>query len=151
MPDNPRSTASIAGHPIHAMLVPIPITCFLGALITDIAYVQTLHMQWANFSAWLLMAGLIGAAFAAIAGLTDFFGDKRIRRLGAAWLHGLGNVVAVSIAAVNLLVHSRDGYTSVMPLGLVLSAGTVLILLGTGWLGGALVYRHRVGVLSDKS
>ena len=36
--DNPRSTARLFGHPIHPMLVPFPITCFIGALITDLAY-----------------------------------------------------------------------------------------------------------------
>ena len=29
-----RTTAQIAGHPIHPMLVPIPIACFVGALLT---------------------------------------------------------------------------------------------------------------------
>jgi len=59
---NPASTARIGTHPIHPMLVPFPIACFVGTLVTDIAYWQTAEMQWANFSAWLLFAGLIMAA-----------------------------------------------------------------------------------------
>ena len=47
--ENPRSTARIGGHPIHAMLVPIPIACFVGTLVTDIAYWKTADMQWAEF------------------------------------------------------------------------------------------------------
>jgi uncharacterized membrane protein len=42
---NPRSTARIARHPIHPMLVPIPIACFVGTLLTDITYWQTAEMM----------------------------------------------------------------------------------------------------------
>src|ERR1700679_3743138 len=45
---NPRSTARIGGHPLHVLLVPIPFTCFIGTLVTDIAYAKTANMQWAN-------------------------------------------------------------------------------------------------------
>jgi uncharacterized membrane protein len=131
------------------MLVPIPITCFVGTLITDIAYAQTANMQWANMSAWLLTAGLIVALFAVIAGLIDFLSDRRIRDLRAVWIHAGGNAIALILALFNIFVHSRDAYTSVVPTGLVLSCLTVLILLVTGWMGWELVYRHRVGVESE--
>ncbi len=147
MPDgNPRSTATIAGHPIHPMLVPFPIACFVGTFITDIVYAYTAEMQWANMSAWLLTFGLIMSVFAAIAGLTDFLSERRIRALGHAWVHGIGNATAVILSIINLFIHSRDAYTSVVPTGIVLSGIVVLILLVTGWTGGELVYRHRVGV-----
>lgn len=143
---NPRSTARIAGHPIHAMLVPIPIVCFVGTLVTDIAYAATANMQWANFSAWLLSVGLIVSAFAALAGLIDFLGDRRIRRIGTAWIHAAGNAVALGLSIINVFVHSRDAYTSVVPTGLILSALVVAILGVTGWLGAGLVHRHGVSV-----
>jgi uncharacterized membrane protein len=144
--DNPRSTASVRGHPIHAMLVPIPITCFVGTLITDLVYWKTAAMQWANFSVWLLTAGLVVSVFAALAGLIDFFGDRRIRALKAAWIHGLGNGLALILAIFNVFIHSRDAYTSVVPTGLTLSVLVVLILIVTAWTGGEMVYRHGVGV-----
>jgi len=144
--ETPRSTAKIAGHPIHPMLVPFPIVCFVGALVTDIAYWRTADMMWTNFSAWLLTAGLVMSVLAAIAGLTDFLGDRRIRRLRAAWIHGPGNALAVVLAIFDDLVHTHDAYTSVVPTGLVLSAVVVAILLVTGWTGGEMVYRHGVGV-----
>jgi uncharacterized membrane protein len=143
---NPRSTAAIAGHPIHPMLVPVPIFCFVATLFTDIAYANTADMQWANMSAWLLTVGLIVSVFVVIAGLVDFFGDRRIRNLRAAWIHGLGNAVALILAIFNAFIHSRDAYTSVVPTGLILSAVVVLILLVTGWNGWEMVYRYRVGV-----
>ena len=150
MTTNPRSTASIAGHPLHAMLVPIPITCFICTLVTDIAYAATANMQWANFSAWLLTAGLIIAFFAVIAGLIDFLGDRRIRDLRAVWIHAIGNAIALIVEIFNIFIHSRDAYTSVVPTGLILSAIAVLILCVTGWMGWDMVYRHRVGVLGDR-
>jgi hypothetical protein len=55
-----RPTAQIARHPIHPMLVPIPIVCFIGALITDIAYVVTADIMWADFSAWLRVTASSG-------------------------------------------------------------------------------------------
>ena len=70
-----RSTAQIAGHPIHPMLVPIPIACFIGAMLTDIAYVASTEIMWGKFSAWLLVVGVIFGVLAAIAGLTDFLGN----------------------------------------------------------------------------
>jgi uncharacterized membrane protein len=144
--DNPRATASLAGHPIHAMLVPVPIVCFVGAFLTDIAYWKTAAMQWANVSAWLLTVGLVVSVFVVIAGLMDFFGDRRIRNLPCAWIHGLGNGLALILSIWNAFVHSRDAYTSVVPTGLILSGVVVLILMVTAWNGGRMVFRHAVGV-----
>jgi uncharacterized membrane protein len=143
---NPRSRASLGGYPIHAMLVPIPMVCFIATLITDIVYWKTAAMLWADMSAWLLVAGLIISVFAATAGLIDFLGDSRIRQLRPAWIHVLGNVIALILSIFNALIHTRDAYTSVVPSGLILSALVVLILLVTGWNGWAMVYRHGVGV-----
>jgi uncharacterized membrane protein len=140
------STAQIARHPIHPMLVPVPIACFIGALITDIVYTLTAEMMWANFSAWLLLAGIIVGFLAAIAGLVDFLSNRLIRSLGVAWIHLLGNLTVMILAIFNFLIHTRDAWTSVIPIGLVLSIVTVLILPITGWLGWTMVYRHGVGV-----
>jgi uncharacterized membrane protein len=141
-----RSTAQIARRPIHPMLVPIPIVCFIGALVTDIAYALTAEMMYADFSAWLLFVGIIFGVLAAIAGLIDFLSNRLIRQQGPAWPHLVGNLAVLVVAFFNNLIHTRDGWTSVMPTGLILSIVTVLILPVTGWLGWELVYRHRVGV-----
>ena len=144
--ENPKSTVKIAGHPIHPMLVPFPIACFVGTLVTDIAYAKTFDLLWSTFSIWLLTAGLIMAALAAVAGLIDFLGSRQIRMLKPAWIHLIGNVTAVVLSLINAFVHSRDGYTAVVPTGLILSAIVVAILLVTGWMGWDMVYRHKVGI-----
>jgi uncharacterized membrane protein len=140
------STARIARHPIHPMLVPFPIACFVGALATDIAYAMTAQMMWSDFSAWLLVAGLIMGILAAIAGLIDFLGNPAIRAQTPAWPHLLGNATVLVLSFFNALVHTRDAWASVVPTGLILSVIVVLILPVTGWLGWSMVYRHGVGV-----
>lgn len=145
--ERPRSTAQIAQHPLHPMLVPVPIVCFIGALLTDIMYCVTAEIMWADFSAWLLVVGVIIGVLAAIAGLVDLLGSPAIRSLAPAWPHALGNVAVLVLAFFNALIHTRDAWTSVVPTGLILSIITVLILPVTGWLGWAMVYRHGVGVV----
>ena len=143
---NPRSTVRIAKHPIHPMLVPIPIACFVGALLTDLTYWRTANMMWADFSAWLVTVGVIMGFLAAIVGAVDFLSNRLIRAQAPAWPHAIGNIVVLVLATLNMFVHSRDAWTSVVPWGLTLSAAVVLILLFTGWMGWSMVYRHGVGV-----
>ena len=144
--DFPKSTASIAGHPIHPMLVPFPIAFLVGAFLTDVAYVEFGWAYWAYFSSWLIAAGIVAALLAAIFGLTDFLGERRIRRLKVAWYHMIGNVTAVVLSVINLLVHDRDGAAAVIPTGITLSAIVVLLLVINGWMGGHMVFRHGVAV-----
>jgi uncharacterized membrane protein len=129
------------------MLVPIPIVCFIGALVTDIAYAVTAEMMYADFSAWFLLVGFIFGVLAAIAGLIDFLSNRQIRAQPPAWPHMIGNLIVLILAFFNNLIHTRDAWTSVMPVGLILSIITVLILPITGWLGWSMVYRHGVGVV----
>jgi uncharacterized membrane protein len=145
---NPQSTANIGGHPIHPMLVPFPIAFFVAAFVTDIAYWQTAATGWATASTWLIGTGLIMAAVAALAGLTDFFGDRMIRGMTDAWWHAGGNVVVVLIELYSWYTRYAHGADAVVPTGLVLSLISVGLLLFTGWKGGELVYRYRVGVLN---
>jgi uncharacterized membrane protein len=140
-----RATMQIAKHPIHPMLVPFPIVCFVGALAADIAYARTAEMMWADFSVWLLVVGTVMGVLAGIAGLIDFLGNRLIRAQRPAWLHMIGNIVALLLALLNTLVHTRDAWTSVVPVGLILSAIVVLILSVTGWLGWSMVHRYGVG------
>jgi uncharacterized membrane protein len=145
--DSLRSTARIGEHPIHPMLVPFPIAYFGGTFLTDLAYWWTGEVMWAHFSAWLVTAGVIMAYLAAIAGLIDFLSSRMIRSRPPAWPHVIGNVVVLILATLNMLVHTHDAWTSVVPWGLVLSTAVVLILLFTGWMGWSMVYRHGVGAV----
>ncbi len=142
---HPRATAAIAGHPIHATLVPFPIVCFTLTLLTDIAYWQTSNLMWQHFSEWLLLAGLVFGGLAALAGAVDMF-RREVRAQGPAWPHAIGGVAVFCLAFVNSLVHAGDGWTAVVPYGLILSAATVVVMAVTDWLGRSMVYRYGVGV-----
>jgi uncharacterized membrane protein len=140
---HPRSTAKIGTHPIHPMLIPFPIVCFILTFVCDILYVRG-HIGAANASNWLLIIGLVMAALAAVAGLTDFFGDKRIQGADAI-KHMLANVTAVVLELVNLVLRFNNP-DAIASTGVYISGVVVLILLYSGWKGGDLVYRHGIGV-----
>ena len=146
---NPKSTASIAGHPIHPMLVGFPIAFFVATFASDLIFWQTGVPFWATSSFWLLGAGLIMAALAAVAGLIDFLGEARIRALNDAWWHAGGNVLAVLIQLFNWSLRYQSGEAAIVPIGVLLSLVVVCILLFTGWKGWNLVYLHRVGVSDE--
>jgi uncharacterized membrane protein len=151
VPDrNPSTTAVIADHPIHPMLIPFPIAFLVATFACDLVFWSTGNGSWAIAAMWLLGAALVMAALAAVAGLIDFLGDERIRNITAAWHHLIGNVTAVVLALINFLLRYASGAeAAVRPWGLVLSLVVVLILLYTGWRGWEMVYRHRVGVLTE--
>jgi uncharacterized membrane protein len=146
MMDNPKSTARIGGHPIHPMLIPFPIAFFVATFLCDLAFWRTRNPEWSDGALWLLGAGLVFAALAALAGLTDFAGDARIRLLSEAWHHMIGNVLAVLVELGNFVLRYRGGVEAIVPTGFLLSAVVVVILVYTGWKGWDMVYRHHVGV-----
>jgi uncharacterized membrane protein len=84
------------------------------------------------------------AALAAVAGLTDFFGDKRIQGSDAI-KHMLANVTAVVLELVNLLLRLGNP-DFIASTGVYISGVVVLILIYSGWKGGDLVFRHGIGV-----
>ena len=141
---NLRLTTRPRGRPIHKILVSFSAAYFAGALVTDLVYWQIPDVLWERFSIWLITAGLIMAGLAAIAYVIDLAGGRRIDR--PAWPRAVGYAIAVLLSLMNALVHSRDGYTAVVPTGLTLSGLVIVVLLLTAWVGRAsLANRHRVG------
>jgi uncharacterized membrane protein len=140
---SPGSRPKHRGPARFPMLVPFPIACFAGAFVTDLVYWRTPDVLWERFSIWLIAVGLIVAGFAVVAGVIDVATGKRIRTLG--WPHAVGYPLALVLSLINAFVHSRDGYTAVVPTGLMLSGLVVVVLLFTGWMGSTLMYRHRTG------
>lgn len=125
----PARLIAIARHPLYAMLLPIPVVSFVGALLTDLAYLNSGgNLLWLNFSSWLLAAGLLFGAIAGIVLLIDVVRGIR------GWLPFLLLLAAWIVELINSFVHARDGWTAVAGTGLILSIiGAVLVLLA-GWL-----------------
>ena len=118
--------------PLHPYLVAPGAALLMAAFVTDLIYLRTLSIMWETFSDWLLTAVLILAALAGLALLLDVL-LGRIGRI--AWLPLAGLTAAALLSLLNAFVHSRDGYTAVVPEGIVLSGVVTVLLLAAGWRG----------------
>lgn len=140
---NLRSTTRPRGRPIHKILVSFSAAYFAGALVTDLVYWQMPDVMWERFSIWLISAGLVVAGFAVVAYVIDLLAGRQIDR--PVLPRVVGYALALLLALINAFVHSRDGYTAVVPTGLTLSGLTIVVLLVTARVGTALANRTRVG------
>jgi uncharacterized membrane protein len=124
---------SRAGVLLHRGFIDAGGVLLIAAFGTDYIYYTTALWQWANFSAWLITAGLIVTLIAAILLLIDF-ATGRAGRLNTASF--ILVTAAALLSLVNAFVHSRDAWTSVVPQGILLSAisSTLLLIAGArGW------------------
>lgn len=128
MPAYPiRSERAAERHPLHLLLTAFPLAFFTAAFATDIVYANSANLQWQYFSIWLITAGLVLGGLAIVALLVARWRTRGRRTTGA--LHGILAVVVWVTAFVNALVHSRDGWTAVVPEGIILSGVVVLLLV----------------------
>jgi uncharacterized membrane protein len=134
--------------PLHPTLMWIPTTCFVGTLLTDIVYYRTAEMMWTDFSAWLISAGVILGWLNCIAGIVDLVGRRYGTAPVPAWTYSVGILVVMILATINMLIHTRDAWTSVVPWGLALSVITVVALIFTTWIGWTALYRRLVMVIA---
>ena len=146
-PDAVPSTIAVRGHPIHPMLVTLPIASLLGLVGTDLAYYATLDPFWARVSYLLAAAGAITGAVAGAAGAIDLLYAGGAAKLPSARIHAGGNLLVVLLAIVNWFAREGDPGAFILSWGLWLSIGTAMLLFITGWAGGELAYRHRIGVI----
>lgn len=141
-----ESRAKIFGHPIHQMLIPLPLGVLAISLVFDLIarFADRPHLHTAAFS--MIAAGVVTGLLAAVFGLIDFLGiphGTRAKRIGA--MHGIGNVIVVALFAASWLVRRGHPADPGMLAILLSVAGAALSGL-TGWLGGELVDRLGVGV-----
>ena len=120
--------AAVTG-PVYLLLFPIPVVCFIGALLTDLVYSGNAVLQWLFFSEWLIAAGLVFGLLAAIAALVELIAAEPLRSNIFGWGHVFLFYAALIVELFNALVHSIDGWTAVVPTGLILSiVGSILAL-----------------------
>ncbi len=145
-----KSRFQIAGHPIHVMIVGVPIGLYTAAFVADAVYVLVHDAFWYRMAFWCIALGLLGNLGAVVTGLPDFFAIKK--NVPTAWnaatthlVIGLGLVL---LYAINFALHNWGDPLargdSLLPFLLSLVGACLLGL--QGWYGGELVFRHKVGV-----
>ncbi|MGF1567624.1 MAG: DUF2231 domain-containing protein [Nodosilinea sp.] len=141
------STVAIFGHPIHPIIVIFPIAFLSGAAGTDLGYWLTRGEFWAQASIWLIGAGLLTAVGAAVTGMVDFVRIPRARSRRAGWVHIVLNVAVLVLTIGNFFIRLNRLEASILPTGLILSWVVATFLLVSGWYGGELMFRHKVGIV----
>ena len=138
------SKVSVAGHPLHPMLVPLPIGLWVFSLVCDIVYFSTSAAIWSTLALYTMVGGIIGALLAALPGLFDLYSlaASPAKKIGL-WHMGI-NLGLVTLYVLNFLWRRNQG-EEIGPF--VLSTAAVLLLALSGWLGGEMVYYHGVGVV----
>jgi uncharacterized membrane protein len=138
------SRASIAGHPIHPMLVVFPIGLWVFSLVADVIHLSGGGIQWSTTAFYAIAGGILGAVAAAVFGAIDLYSmkDPIIRRIGT--MHMILNLTVTVLFAFNLGWRVAGEPDAIVPV--VLSAIAVVLLGISGWLGGEMVYLHGAGV-----
>lgn len=145
------SKLSIAGHPIHPVIVTMPIGLLITALVSDVVYWFSSDIFWAKGSYWLIFGGVVTAIAAGLTGMFDFVKVKRVRERSAGWIHMIGNIGVLLLSIVNLWMRQGDPAAAIVPWGLGLSLVIASLLGVTGWFGGELTFRHKIGVIGAGS
>lgn len=143
------SAVAVAGHPIHPMTVTFPIAFLVTAVGSDLAYVWFQDPFWARMSLWLIGIGTFGGIGAGIAGTVEVLVVRGIRRRAAAWSHFVTAVMLLSVGFANWVLRLDDAQAAVLPWGLYLSVLGAMLVGLAGWLGGKLVFEHRIGIATD--
>jgi uncharacterized membrane protein len=142
-----RTPASIARHPIHPMLVPLPIGLWVFSFACDLIYAfGSPEPVWKTVALYTMVGGLIGALAAAIPGLIDLLSLPAAPRKTAI-IHMSVNLTVVALFAINIWMRISSGnYGAGATTPVWLSVLAIGLLLVSGWLGGKLVYEGGVAV-----
>jgi uncharacterized membrane protein len=138
---------AVARHPFMSTFTSFPTICFILALLNDIAYWRTAHLQWHNFAEWLLFGGLVVGGLVLLVEVVGLVFRFNARARGPGWPHAVGLLIVLVLGVINSFVHARDGWTAIVPQGLILSALMVVVMMITGWLGHASFLRRSARVV----
>jgi uncharacterized membrane protein len=146
-------------HPLHPLLVHLPIGLWVGSVIFDITFMANHNPTLAGASFFCILIGIIGAIIAVPAGLADYLSissNSVPKRLATA--HMLLNFAIIGVYTINLISRYKmlDGVPVAVSGGqLFLSMLSVVLLGVSGYLGGLLVFEYgigfRPGEVSEKS
>jgi len=142
-----RSRVRFFGHPLHAILVALPLAAFPLILVLDVLWWWTGRAMLWGIGWWIaVIAGAVGLV-AAVPGFVDLLAipsDRREARRKCVRHMAVGVLLVVLLAATAALrlwaVAPGSAWVWAVDIVGVGVAGV------QGYLGGELVYRHHVGV-----
>ena len=141
-----KSKASIKSHPIHPILVSLPIAFFIGAFVFDLLSLITGNHSFWQTGYYSAIAGIIGAILAAVPGAIDYFFTvpPKSSAKKRATKHALINVVNLVLFIVIVFYRQKENAnTSIV---IIAEAIGVILLSIAGWMGGTLVHRNQIGI-----
>ena len=147
----PRTAlAGSYGHPVHPILVTLPIGAWFCSFVFDlVSYGSSEPQIWSVGSMWLLLIGVIGAAAAAVFGVLDLLNlPRHTPAFSTGRLHAILNSTALVIFLVGFIwrFNTQQSWDAA-PVGpLVLSIIGLAVIGVSGFLGGKLAYHYGVRV-----
>ena len=140
------SPASIRSHPIHPMLIAFPIALWVFSLACDLFYHAGSHDPfWKGVAFYSIAGGVIGALLAAVPGFIDYLSLTNGKAKKIATTHMVLNLIVTALFIFNLGIRYNASPAS-DAFGVMLSLVAIAVMSVSGWLGGSLVFVHRVGI-----
>ena len=142
-----KTPASIAGHPIHPMLVPLAIGGFILSFVFDVVCFASGSPSpnlWNQISYYTMLGGIVGALAAAIPGFVDMLSLPPGSLKTTALTHMAINLTVVLLYIVNAWLRHASPMNLTIPM--LLSLVALCLLIVSGWLGGKMVFEAGVGV-----
>jgi uncharacterized membrane protein len=139
------------GHPLHPILVTVPIGAWVTSLVFDVASHLVDDSRFlVQGSVWLIAIGVIGAVAAAMLGFLDLLaiapGTAAFR---TGLVHMSLNLAVTAAYGAAWAWRASAGLTSVTAGQIALSVISLAALAVSGFLGGMLAYRYGVRVADE--
>jgi nitrite reductase/ring-hydroxylating ferredoxin subunit/uncharacterized membrane protein len=129
------------GEPLHVVLTDVPVGAWTVAMAFDALDLVCDRREFTRACETSIGIGLLGAAGAAVTGMTDWSDvDPPARRLGL--IHGLLNLTGAALFATSLLLRKKKS----REMGRIVGVVGYAVMAYATHLGGKLVYENRVGV-----
>jgi uncharacterized membrane protein len=142
-----QSKVKLFGHPVHQMLVPIPLGLFVAAVLFDVIAIARDSVGLTNVAHWNILAGIIFALVAAVFGALDLYPvPRQTRAFRVGVLHGVGNIVMTLLFVTAALLRWRTEMHRPSGISFAIEVIAIGLAFVTAWLGGELVDRLGVGV-----
>jgi uncharacterized membrane protein len=139
--------STVAGHPLHPMLITVPAGLLPFSFVMDLMHAATGDQSYADAAYLSMAAGLVGGLAAGAAGAVDYMSlpsGTEVKRLGN--VHASLNIGMMALYGINFFLRRQEEDRRPNTLGLVMNAVGTAGLLASAWYGGHMVYEHGVRV-----